>query len=124
MESQTAEGPEGALFTPKLITIPKQLATTLSFSRVKYVLQDQPHAEPRLQNISYKLNPGTCCCIVDGTSEGGYAASSSSSGSGGDSSAAMLLQVLAGKTRSVGKTTGVICANDQRLGERYTCFCI
>lgn len=59
---------EGALFTPKLINIPKQHSTTLSFSRVKYVRQGYEHAEPKLQNISYKLNPGweqySCSHIV------------------------------------------------------------
>jgi ABC-type multidrug transport system fused ATPase/permease subunit len=80
-------------------------SATLSFSRVKYVQQGYEHA-PSLQGISYKLQPGSCCCVVDGSGEG---------------AATLLLQVLAGKTLDLGKTTGVICVNDQRIGQKCEC---
>ena len=59
--------------------------------------------------ISGELVPGSCSCIIAGN---------------GDSLAgAILLQVLAGKTRYIGKTTGIIAANDQRLGEQMRMRC-
>jgi hypothetical protein len=87
----------------QVVQLPAAQSATLSFSRVKYVQQGYEHA-PSLQGISYKLQPGSCCCVVDGSGEG---------------AATLLLQVLAGKTRELGKTTGVICVNDHRIGERH-----
>jgi ABC-type multidrug transport system fused ATPase/permease subunit len=89
----------------QVVQLPAAHSATLSFSRVKYVQQGYEHA-PNLQGISYKLQPGSCCCVVDGSGEG---------------AATLLLQVLAGKTRELGKTTGVICVNDQRIGEKGEC---
>jgi ABC-type multidrug transport system fused ATPase/permease subunit len=91
----------------QVIQLPAAQSATLSFSRVKYVQQGYEHA-PTLQGISYKLQPGSCCCVVDGSGEG---------------AATLLLQVLAGKTRELGKTTGVICVNDQR-GGKFVNVCV
>ena len=38
----------------------------------------------------------------------------------GDGTSEVLLRVLAGKTRTIGKTTGVITANAQRLGSNMS----
>jgi ABC-type multidrug transport system fused ATPase/permease subunit len=90
----------------QVIQLPAAHSATLSFSRVKYVQQGDEHA-PNLQGISYKLQPGCFCSVVDGSGEG---------------AATLLLQVLAGKTRDFGKTTGVICVNDQRIGGKCECL--
>jgi ABC-type multidrug transport system fused ATPase/permease subunit len=105
LESQPVSASAG-----QVVQIPAQMATTLSFSRLKFVPEGQQQAAPSLQGVSYKIQPGACCCIVEGNGEG---------------NSSLLLQLLAGKLRVPGKTTGVICANDQRLGEalRYADIC-
>jgi hypothetical protein len=104
LESQPVSASAG-----QVVQIPAQMATTLSFSRLKFVPEGQQQAAPSLQGVSYKIQPGACCCIVEGNGEG---------------NSSLLLQLLAGKLRVPGKTTGVICANDQRLGERLRYSCV
>eukprot|EP01034_Spumella_vulgaris_P022154 gene22154-28261_t len=92
--------------SPQVVSVQKDMVTTLTFSRLRYTKErigggQDVNIESKFRGVSGQVNPGTCCCIVDGANDG---------------TSTLLLQVLGGKCRSVGKTTGLICANDQRLG--------
>lgn len=87
----------------QVVMAPKSTLTTLNFQRIKYIQATKGNTdivEPRLQGISGILNPGSCCCIID---------------NGSDLSASLLLQILGGRCRFAGKTTGVIYANEMKL---------
>lgn len=75
--------------------------TVFTFHRVKYIPNDDFHdnVDPMIQGISGRVDPGSSLCIVDGNDYG---------------AGRVLLQVLAGRNRTMGKTSGIITANGVR----------
>jgi len=68
---------------------------------VKYIPNDDFHdnIDPMIQGISGRVDPGCSLCIVDGNEYG---------------AGRVLLQVLAGRNRTMGKTSGIVTANGVR----------
>jgi hypothetical protein len=99
-----------AELAPQLVKVPKSMLTTLTFQRIKYINDaiseshspDSNFSEgPTLQGISGQLFPGSLSCIVDASQT---------------NAETLLLRILASRSHFLGKTTGIICANDARIG--------
>lgn len=75
--------------------------TVFTFHRIKYIPNDDFHdsVDPMIQGISGRVDPGGSLCIIDGNDYG---------------AGRVLLQVLAGRNRTMGKTSGIITANGVR----------
>ncbi|RYH14002.1 hypothetical protein EON65_34355 [archaeon] len=90
----------------KIIFVPKNMITTLSFHGIRYVqdigTNDSAFSEPVLNGVSGTISPGNCVCILDGQE---------------DRSSLILLQILAGRGQATGKISGVIAANKHRIGK-------
>lgn len=104
-----AASPMASKVVPKMIPLIPSHRTSISFSRLKFIQEKMGTSlmDTRISGVYGNLEPGTFTCIIDGAQDG---------------SSTVLLQVLAGKTRALGKTSGTISANGTKLGRntRYT----
>lgn len=68
---------------------------------MKYIPNDdfQDNIDPMIQGISGRVDPGSSLCIIDGNDYG---------------AGRVLLQVLAGRNRTMGKTSGIVTVNGVR----------
>jgi ABC-type multidrug transport system ATPase subunit len=84
------------------VNLKASMQVTIAFQRLKYIPDDRygEHSEPLISGISGRVVPGNSCCIIDANEYG---------------AGKMLLNILAGKYNSIGKTTGVITANGSNI---------